>query len=175
MKNKYEIRGPVTAIFIPRKDGTQLETIISTFDLDLVDEFPNTWTATYSKQTDSYYVIGYLKAEKGRSKNVRLHRWIKEAPNGRVVDHINHNTLDNRRNNLRVVTQAANMLNRRAGKKNTSGVPGVHFDIKRNKWHARIQIDGKRHDLGFFDDIDKAKEVVDKMRDKAIRRRTRSW
>lgn len=49
----------------------------------------------------------------GKRKNERMHRWIMQPPPGLVVDHINHDTLDNRRSNLRIATVSQNTANRR--------------------------------------------------------------
>jgi hypothetical protein len=56
--------------------------------------------------TGNYYAISG-----GRNGRVYMHRLITSCPDGLEVDHINHNTLDNRRSNLRVVTHAENMRN----------------------------------------------------------------
>lgn len=73
---------------------------------------------------------------------------------GRVVDHINLNKLDNRRENLRLVTHKFNAQNRLTNKRNTSGYVGVtkFYD----QWQARIRKDGKIISLGVFDDIEDA-------------------
>lgn len=103
MKNKYEIRGEETAIFLNYK-GQVLETIIDTEDLEKVKKFPNTF----------HYASGYVVG----SENIRgmgipkaLHRIVMDTPNGLVVDHINHNTLYNRKSNLRNVTTQDNSKN----------------------------------------------------------------
>ena len=65
-------------------------------------------------------------------------------------DHIDRNPLNNRRNNLRFATLQENNRNRNIFKNNTSGIMGVDWDKKRNKWRSRIYIDKKRLELGFF-------------------------
>lgn len=85
-----------------------------------------------------------------------MHRLITNAPKGKEVDHINHNTLDNRRANLRVGSHAANLMNRRGPNKNsTTGIRGVYVHrVKIGDWHgtyynARVQINGKHHTKNF--------------------------
>jgi hypothetical protein len=73
------------------------------------------------------------------------------APKDMCVDHINGNTLDNRKNNLRICTNRENISNRtKLGTNNTSGILGVRFDNRRNKWYADIQYKGKCIFLGYF-------------------------
>lgn len=161
LKNKFEIRGKETAIFIKRKDGTVLETLISTEDLERVDSMPGSWTVSWSDFTQSFYVLAYLGTYNGKAKNCSLHRWILNPPAGYVVDHINHDTLNNCRSNLRIVTPSQNQVNRRVPKNNkTSGVCGVYWNKRQQKWHARIQYQGKRKHLGMFDDIKEAETAV---------------
>ena len=85
------------------------------------------------------------------SKQEYLHRVILGAPKDMCVDHINGNTLDNRKNNLRICTNRENTSNRtKLGTNNTSGILGVRFDNRRNKWYADIQYKGKYIFLGYF-------------------------
>ena len=87
-----------------------------------------------------------------------LHRFIMNPPENMVVDHINHNKLDNRKCNLRICTQHQNNMN--SGKrKNLSGVTGVHWCRTNNKWVAQIRINGKGHTLGYFNTIEEAIEA----------------
>lgn len=76
------------------------------------------------------------------------------------VDHINRNSLDNRRANLRAVTPAQNSLNRSIGRNNTSGYKGV--SRYGTKWGARIHVDGKRVWLGVFDTPEEAGAAYDR-------------
>lgn len=93
------------------------------------------------------------------SKIGLLHRFIMNCPDDLVVDHINHNKLDNRVCNLRVCTQQQNNMNARKGCNNTSGVRGVSFHKTNNKWKANIQVNGKRMHLGYFKTKDEAIEA----------------
>lgn len=61
-----------------------------------------------------------------------------------MYDHKNHNKLDNRRKNLRKCDYYKNNQNHVIRKDNTSGISGVNYHIRKNKWVARINIDGKR-------------------------------
>ena len=83
-----------------------------------------------------------------------MHRFIMKAERGQIVDHINGNTLDNRKENLRIVTAQQNSQNRlrtvSPGK--TSNFKGVSWNKQRQKWFAGIRADGVTHRLGFFDD-----------------------
>ncbi len=90
----------------------------------------------------------------GRSLPQVLHRLLMAAPEGTHVDHINGDQLDNRRNNLRVVTPQLNQVNRKhLNRNNTSGVRGVAHrpDLSRRKpWHAQITVGRRNHYLGMF-------------------------
>jgi hypothetical protein len=77
----------------------------------------------------------------------------------REVDHRNGDTLDNRRQNLRICTHADNHQNRNCVE---GAVPfrGVTFDRSRGKYTASATIAGKRHNLGRFDTADEAGSVA---------------
>lgn len=87
-----------------------------------------------------------------RCQHVFMHRVIIGAEPGMRVDHINGDTLDNRRANLRTCTPAENNRNRRIRRAdNTSGYKGVSWHAKRGKWHAHIRHEGRLRHLGYFD------------------------
>ena len=87
---------------------------------------------------------------------VYLHRFLLDEPNG-VVDHINGDTLDNRRSNLRVVSQVENSTNRsRLSTRNTSGITGLSWDKRYKYWDTYARIDRKTIRLGCFKDKEKA-------------------
>ena len=72
------------------------------------------------------------------------------AQEDEIVDHINHKRADNRKRNLRVCKRAENDRNRGLYATNTSGISGVHFDKKRNKWIANITYNRRRIFIGRF-------------------------
>lgn len=72
-----------------------------------------------------------------------------------IVDHINRNSLDDRIENLRAISQTKNMRNKNAASKNTSGRAGVSI-TKDKKWRASIQVGNKHRNLGTYSDLDQA-------------------
>ena len=89
---------------------------------------------------------------KAPGKRVLLHRAILGLHDGdkRISDHINHDPLDNRRENLRIVNHAQNSANSSLPINNTSGYKGVIWNGK--NWTAQITVSGKSIYLGTFDD-----------------------
>jgi hypothetical protein len=89
--------------------------------------------------------------KKGKQYVVRMHRLLAGLPygDGRKVDHINGNTLDNRRSNLRVCTNAENCRNCRKPERNTSGFKGVSL-VRPDRWTAQIRVNSKKIHLGTF-------------------------
>jgi hypothetical protein len=91
----------------------------------------------------------------GKKKSIRLHRTVLERLVGRPLnrnehtDHINGDTLDNRRENLRIASASENGSNRGKQKNNTSGYKGVR--IKNNKYAAYIVVKKKQFHLGTFE------------------------
>lgn len=86
--------------------------------------------------------------EKAR-KLVRMHRVIMNAPDGMDVDHRWGDTLDNRKENLRICTRQQNSCNK-AQVNNTSGFKGVSWHKARNKWRAQIKLNQRQIHLGYF-------------------------
>jgi len=93
---------------------------------------------------------------------ILMHRLIVGAKPDQDFDHRDGNGLNNRRCNLRPATVSQNLGNmRRVRSDNTSGFKGVTFSRQRNRWHARIQVDGKRMHLGFFSTKESAAKAYD--------------
>lgn len=81
-----------------------------------------------------------------------MHRYIMDCPNGLVVDHKNHDTLDNRRENLRVATYAQNIMNTHSSKGSSSEYKGVCWDKSKGKWAVHIGFNYKKIFIGYFDE-----------------------
>ena len=94
-----------------------------------------------------------------KCKNLFLHKLVMNCPNNKQVDHINRDKLNNRKSNLRICMAKENYRNRGANSRNTSGVIGVCFDKKSNKWKSQIWVDGKSIYLGTYEDKNEAIKV----------------
>lgn len=73
-----------------------------------------------------------------------------------VIDHVDGNGHNNRIFNLRQATQSQNLANQRLSKANTSGIKGVSWVPKKQKWQVGIKVNGKRIGLGYFVDKEEA-------------------
>lgn len=93
------------------------------------------WYAKKDRERTFYAVRNAHQG--GIRKTVRMHRAIVPCPTGMVIDHVNGDGLDNRRDNLRAVTHQQNAMNRRGRKNLTSGVKGVHRNG--DKWRMVIK------------------------------------
>jgi hypothetical protein len=110
----------------------------------------------------SWYLTTYSYAAASiGGTTVRMHRFILglEIGDPRIVDHVNGNILDNRRQNLRICTVAQNMMNSKLRSDNASGYKGVTWVKRWNRWQARIVISGKQKTLGSFGSPEEAHEV----------------
>lgn len=84
-------------------------------------------------------------------KRIYLHRFISNAPKGKLVDHINGNGLDNRKDNIRFASHSQNQANvKPKTNKMYSNLKGVSFYKQCNKWMSTITVSGKRIYLGVF-------------------------
>lgn len=136
------------------------ETIVDDEDFEWLNKF--IWTAIPKGDGRVYATRMSRRSYKNQPRHIlQMHREITNAPKGMVVDHINHNTLDNRKENLRVCTHAENMRNRKLQSNNKYGFPGLYFDERLSKpWMALIRNGGKRQlNLGSFDTKEEAMEA----------------
>lgn len=84
------------------------------------------------------------------NKLIRIHRHILEIKDkSLIVDHIDRNKLNNKKNNLRVCTNQQNARNKENPKNNKSGLRGVFWNKEKRKWQTKI---GDKF-LGYYDDI----------------------
>ena len=124
-----------------------------------------------SKTSNTNYALRRIrgkmvKGKRGKHKTILMHRFILNAPGHLVVDHINHNGLDNRKKNLRLCTQAQNLYNTLPRLNCTSQFKGVYWDKCRNLFAARLKHKGKRYFIGRFkNEIDAAKAYDKKARE----------
>ena len=92
-----------------------------------------------------------------------MHREVCKVADDMLVDHINHNGLDNRKANLRPATWAQNIRNRKKYfDKSRSRYKGLVWDRYSNKWRARICLNRTQIQLGSFDDEIEAAKAYDR-------------
>lgn len=98
------------------------------------------------------YAQRNIRKPDGRRSTVYLHREIMgNACAGMRVDHADGNGLNNRRGNLRATTPKINGQNRSGAKKDSSsGILGVSWRARDNRWRAHIKVDGRNIHLGHF-------------------------
>jgi hypothetical protein len=130
------------------------EVLIDREDSDKVAEFGPWYMNSPSpdKKVGRFYFAHNLPERNGKRECVRLHRMITGATKGQIVDHINGDTLDCRKVNLRITDAHTNATNAKAYSENR----GVNWDAEYSKWRARIQVNGKSVSLGRHDTKDQA-------------------
>lgn len=142
--NTYKTIGDITEV--TTSSGRKF--IIDTADLETVSK--HSWC--FDKRS-----LGYLVANINH-KVVSLHRYLLNPPKGMVVDHINGDTSDNRRSNLRICTQKENARNCRVSYNNRFGHLGI-AQTKSGKYRVQITVDRHTINCGLFDDFDEAVRV----------------
>jgi hypothetical protein len=100
---------------------------------------------------------GQIYASRNRPKDyggprglIRLHQVLMLPPLGMEVDHINRDTLDNRRANLRLVTKTQNMRNRGLNRTSSTGFKGVCRGHHGKGWRAYVGVCGRTLELGNY-------------------------
>lgn len=133
------------------RDGREF--LIDLEDKDLVSKF--VWHVDNG---------GYVISSRGNNgKAMKLHRLVMNVLDKTMqeveIDHINQNTLDNRKAMLRKTDRSGNCSNKAKFETNSSGFVGVYQMTGYDKWCAQINVSGKRIYLGSFDDIRSAAEA----------------
>ena len=122
--------------------------LIDDEDFEIVSKYK--WYATWSPDTKSFYAMTNIRKLDGKQTTLQMHRIIMNAQKGQQVDHIHHNTLDNRKSEMRLCSGSQNQHNSGKRTNNTSGFKGVSWHKATQKWYARIKLNGKEKSLGYF-------------------------
>lgn len=121
-----------------------------------------------SRRTGESVVWRYAVRDGGK---IRMHRLICSLPfrsDGREVDHVNRDGLDNRRSNLRVVTHAQNLQNKASYRGASSLARGVYWHGEKQRWAAQVGVNGRHHHLGYFTNEDEAAQIASDYRKKIM-------
>lgn len=158
MKNQVIIEGEIATIIVRKNSGNIFQVWVDAEDLDLINEHVRTLSVYEADHTNyaTYHRKGKIK---------QLHRLLMNTPKHLVVDHINHNGLDNRKINLRNVTPQENSQNLKLHKKNDTGVRGVIKNIH-GQYQAAVTVGGETHHFGVYEDLKEAEKVVKAFRKK---------
>jgi len=108
-----------------------------------------------------YRIVGVNK------KDYLVHRLIWAMHNGwpdEVIDHINGDTLDNRIENLRAVTQSQNIMNAKMWSHNASGIKGVYWSNSKKCWIASVSANGKNRRVSGLKSKQEGLKVVETLR-----------
>lgn len=127
------------------------------------------WAQDRNNVCKAYSVAGSINKDGYKQvmfngKRYLIHRLVwslfSNSDNPEEIDHINGNRLDNRIENLRACSRKHNLQNQRfPSKHNSVGVLGVSFCKDKKKYRAQIAVDGKDIRLGYFEDINSAKNA----------------
>lgn len=124
--------------------------IVDDEDFDELSKYK--WLSIGRYAARATYVTG-----DGKQTWVYMHKTIMEAPNGMEVDHINHNTLDNRRCNLRVATHQQNSFNHPGY--GTRGVTKITNRPLKKPYCVRVMVNGKNLYFGYYATLEEAQAV----------------
>jgi len=120
----------------------------------IVDDEDFEYLSQFSWCNDSNgYAVKRATTKDGTSTTEKMHRMIMNAKPGEVIDHINGNPNDNRKGNLRIVTQSDNRKNNKMYSTNKTGYKGVAIYKVRGVfkgYSAQITVDYKKIHLGVF-------------------------
>jgi hypothetical protein len=125
----------------------------------------------YDNLTDHSWSVGsngYPRCTH-EQKQFLMHDFIMPPVPGMMVDHINQNKLDNRRDNLRYVTKSQNMTNRPKQKNNTSGNKGVYYLKSGNRsrrWFAKFKFNGRFYQSEYVATKDEAVKLYEQLASK---------
>jgi len=137
------------AEMVVESKGNIYKALIDKEDIKRVDKYKWWLSCNGYLMTDTY---------DGDYKNrYTIHRYILNVDDREIlVDHINRNRLDNRKCNLRKTTPTGNSINRSVQSNNKSGIIGVSWSRKLNKWEVRIKLHGKKKFIGYTKDLEEA-------------------
>lgn len=130
-------------------------------DEDYEEVMRHRWYVRQCEKSRTTYASARVGYGRKGTRTVYMHRLVLgDDPDGRSIDHVNLNGLDNRRVNLRWATRAEQRRNQAVRRDSKSGLKGVYLS-KGRYWTARIRCDGKQYHLGYFPTAEDAARAYD--------------
>ena len=126
--------------------------LVSDEDYDYLSQFK--WHC--SKCRNNYYAARTVNMNGKSGHQILMHKEIMPCDKSMVVDHIDHNGLNNQRENLRICTYSQNACNYLKKKNNKCGYKGIYFNKLINRWFCQI----KCKDIYFRQDFDKLEDAI---------------
>jgi len=168
--NDFIIDGDVTTLLIDNGFGEVYKCSIDTEELQKLKDFDHSWYGRIFYNCTTPYIITGIRKEENKTKysTLLLHRFIMNVSDPEIdVDHIDHDTLNNKKENLRVTEAIHNTKNRKGkNKNNQSGYRNVFWDSNREKWKVSLCKNYKHISGGYYDDVHEAGSVAEEMREK---------
>jgi hypothetical protein len=155
MKNNYFLMGDVVFIEVMYK-GQQHWTQVS---LEKLEKLLRTNVRWYIMNVGGKYDKFYVGAQI-HGTTVYLHQFVTNPPKGMVVDHINHNSLDNHDANLRVLTTAQNAQNRKGATRANKSSGYRNVTRRGNRWQVQMKVNGKYMHIGNYGTAEEANKVA---------------
>jgi hypothetical protein len=169
LKNDYKFIDDYVIIYTKDQQGGRHECLIDAEDFDKINSFRGRWYAFLQKDTQCYYGRNskYIKPniEEHIVASESIHNIVMNfiQNDSEFVDHIDHNTLDNRKKNLRIISFSENSKNRRS--RNSNNKTGYRNVCLVDGWYiVQLQIDRKNKILGKFKNVHKAGKFAKEMR-----------
>ena len=172
MVNNYKIKDDFVIMYLSNRSSDIYETYIDIDDLETkLLNYDYSWHLFWSVTTKANYVKStkYLGLFDGKPKyqTIYLHRFLLNVLDEDLyIDHINHNTLDNRKSNLKIVTNIENHKNRRnkANSGSKTGVRNVSYSELYKKFKVQFWDGHKNIPYGMYETLEKATETANKFR-----------
>jgi hypothetical protein len=161
VKNTYKIIDNYVEIYYKNKKGKDYTILVDLEDLDRIIEYKRSIYVCeyYTKNAKTPYMNARIYGPKG--SKIQLTKFLLgNCQEDLEVDHINRNTLDNRKSNLRLVNHQTNCLNRRSNRKSKSGIKGIHWCNTHKLWKVTKSENGKHLNFGYFKTIEEAIPVA---------------
>lgn len=155
--NKYNITDDTSYVIGEDAKGNQF--IIDIEDYDCVSNY--CWSGVSGRKAVNGCYFCARKSRKEDHKLMMLHNYIwiihnGDIPKGKFIDHIDRNPANCRLLNLRLCDKSTNAINSGLKANNKTGITGVCWDNRVNKWRAYINFNGKRKELGLYKDKEDA-------------------